>query len=673
MSPAYAYSAGLFRQRHRRILELAGIPPRLGWPGRQDNVLVWGQRPVSKRGRWVARQTGAGLLTVEDGFLRSVHPGVTGEAPLSLVVDDIGIYYDAHAPSRLEHLIQQTEDPGDAAAIMARLRTLGLSKYTPVRREQVAPPDPGYVLIVDQTRGDRSINGSLADSATFAQMLEAARSENPGARLLIRTHPDCQTGAKQGHFGSEDLRDGETLLDHPINPWPLIEGAERVYTVSSQLGFEALMAGTAVTCFGMPFYAGWGLTDDRVACPRRGVPRSLEHVFCAAYMQYPIYYDPYRDRLTKLETVISILDYLATEQGLDTDHERLILSGFRSWKRRHCLRFAPRHRSKPQFIENLTAAGDTASRQTAALWAWASKAPPGALPALRKAGINAALVEDGFLRSVGLGADLVEPCSLVVDDLGIYYDPSSESRLERLITQASQFPDDAPELARARRLVDRLVAAQVTKYNTGRAPEIAPPADLPIILVPGQVEDDASIRRGTGEINTNLDLLKAARAANPDATLVFKPHPDVEAGLRPGKLGREALDYADLIADNAAVPPLIDLADEIWTMTSLLGFEALLRGKPVTCCGLPFFAGWGLTRDLMECNRRTARPGIDALAWAALIAYPKYVDPVSKLPCEAELIVDRLGRKQPPRQNWRHKRLAKLQGWFAARGVIFWR
>jgi capsular polysaccharide export protein len=38
---------------------------------------------------------------------------------------------------------------------------------------------------------------------------------------------------------------------------------------------------------------------------------------------------------------------------------------------------------------------------------------------------------------------------------------------------------------------------------------------------------------------------------------------------------------------------LINQVNEVWTMTSLLGFEALIRGKSVTCLGLPFYCGWG--------------------------------------------------------------------------------
>ena len=278
-------------------------------------------------------------------------------------------------------------------------------------------------------------------------------------------------------------------------------------------------------------------------------------------------------------------------------------------------------------------------------------------------------VEDGFLRSRGLGAQLVPPLSLVTDDLGIYYDPTRESRLERLIAAP---PPPGGEV-RAAALVARMRAAGLSKYNLAGA---ALP-DLPKghrILVPGQVEDDASIRLGAGQVRTNLDLLRAVRLANPEGVILFKPHPDVEAGLRAGAVPPERLaGLADLALPHTDPIALIDAVDEVWTMTSLLGFEALLRGKPVTCLGAPFYAGWGLTRDLGPIPaRRTARPTLLALAHATLIAYPRYRDPVTGLPCSAEVVADRLASGAGQRVGAGNRLLSKLQGLMASRADL-WR
>ena len=149
-----------------------------------------------------------------------------------------------------------------------------------------------------------------------------------------------------------------------------------------------------------------------------------------------------------------------------------------------------------------------------------------------------------------------------------------------------------------------------------------------MLLVPGQVEDDASVQLGSPKIRTNLDLLKAVRENNEDAYIIYKPHPDVLSGNREGHIpSDECHKYADEMAANADIFACIDAADEVHTMTSLTGFEALIRHKTVHCYGLPFYAGWGLTVDEVACERRNRRLELWQLVWATLIAYPAYIHP----------------------------------------------
>jgi len=88
---------------------------------------------------------------------------------------------------------------------------------------------------------------------------------------------------------------------------------------------------------------------------------------------------------------------------------------------------------------------------------------------------------------------------------------------------------------------------------------------------------------------------------------------------------------------------------------------------------VPFYAGWGLTRDMAPMpGRRRARPTVAALAHAALIAYPRYHDPVTGLPCPPEVAIDRLASGQGLAQKPVLRVLAKLQGWCAGHSWI-WR
>jgi len=656
----FYYNAGFLRQRRiRRILALAGYDLRLGKPGADDLIAVWGRSPYAHRGEAMAEKTGAGLIRVEDAFLRSLHPGREGEPPLGLLIDHTGVHFDASQPSDLETLL--ATHPLDDTALLnrarggiARLQEAHLSKYTAF--DAATPcPDPGYVLVIDQTRGDASVTHGGADANTFREMLYYAQEDNPGARILIKTHPETAAGHRQGYFKADDTNQRITLLSGPVSPWALMEGAIGVYTVTSGLGFEAIFAGHKPRVFGQPFYAGWGLTEDRhpQSLPRRGRDLTRAQLFAATMVLYPTWYDAHADQLCDLEQAINALD--AQTRAWRQDHHGWVASGMRLWKRKPVQQFFGRHGPRVQFKEVETAPPPRRHM------IWAGQAPPET---------SATRVEDGFLRSRGLGAELVPPLSLVCDDLGIYYDPTRESRLERLIaTRAELRPD---QQARIEKVIHRLRDLGLSKYNLGGAQP-----DLPAghrILVPGQVEDDASIQLGAGETCTNLGLLERARAENPDAVILYKPHPDVEAGLRTGAVAPGALQgLADAVLIEADPMAILNQVQEVWTMTSLLGFEALLRDIPVTTTGAPFYAGWGLTRDLGQVpTRRTARPDLAGLAHAALIDYPRYFDPVTGLACPIEVAVDRLATGEVPHPGAANRLLAKLQGIFASYAPL-WR
>ena len=253
-------------------------------------------------------------------------------------------------------------------------------------------------------------------------------------------------------------------------------------------------------------------------------------------------------------------------------------------------------------------------------------------------------VEDGFLRSIGLGADLVRPMSWVLDTTGIYFDSSRPSDLENLL-ENDDFGDN--ELKRASEFRHRLVTNEVSKYNLAGEPWRRPSDPRLVVLVVGQVESDASIAYGSSEIKTNLELLKAVREARPDALLVYKPHPDVVAGLRASGTGDlEAQRWANFVLPDASPSQLLTQVDEVHVMTSLLGFEALLRDTKVFCYGQPFYAGWGLTQDLHPIARRTRRLTLDALVAGSLLQYPTYLSSTTNLLCTPEEALEELIAKK---------------------------
>ena len=622
----YVYNGGfLTNARVKRILSLSGYDVSLGKPSPDDLIGVWGQSPTSWCGEAVADRTSAPVLRVEDAFLRSVLPGRDGEPPLGLHLDTRGVHFDPSKPSDLEMFLR--EDPLDDTALLNRARDAieaikhaNLRKYNAFDLDLKAP-DPGYVLVIDQTDGDASVTASRADRNTFHEMLFVAREEFPAARILIKTHPETVQGHRAGHYRDTDLSNNVEFLSDPISPHALLDGAIAVYTVSSQFGFEALLAGHKPVVFGQPFYIGWGLTDDPMPLDRRQRTLTRAQLFAGAMILYPRWYDPFTDQLCDIEDVIKTLT--ASARAWRDDANGWVASGMRLWKRAPLQKVFGASR-KMMFEDDPDKADTLAADTRRGRMVWAGKSD-GHDSAVR--------VEDSFLRSRGLGADLTPPLSLVLNDLGIYYDPTSASRLEALINASATLPETA--IRRAERMMSNIVGAGLSKYNLV-ADDL--PKDLPSgrrILVPGQVEDDASIKCGTTDVSTNHALLLACRAANPAAVILYKPHPDVEAGLRTGT-GTNAADIADVVLTKTSPIAALDAVDEVWTMTSTIGFEALMRGKSVTCLGTPFYAGWGLTDDRdMPIERRNARPTLAQLVHSVLIDYPRYFDPVSGLPCRS--------------------------------------
>ncbi|MGJ8617653.1 MAG: capsular polysaccharide biosynthesis protein [Sulfitobacter sp.] len=656
----FVYNSGFLTQRRvRRILQLSGYSIHLGLPRSDDAVAVWGQSPTSHRGLGVAEKRDVPVVRVEDTLLRSLHPGRAGDAPIGLVIDHRGMHFDPAQPSDLEmllatHSFDDTALLNRARGAIARIQEAHLTKYTGFDPHTPAPA-PGYVLVIDQTRGDASVTASGADRARFLEMLVFAQEEHPGARVIIKSHPETVQGFREGYFGPEDENDRITLLRDPVSPWALFEGAVGVYTVSSQMGFEAIYAGHKPRVFGQPFYAGWGLTSDEFPVQRRQRVLTRAQLFAGAMILYPKWYDPYRDTLCDLETAIETM--AAQTRAWREDHIGWVASGMSLWKRKPLQRFFGA--TKPVVFEDDPAKARNAGRP----WmVWAGKAQVGHDDAIR--------VEDGFLRSRGLGAELVPPLSLTCDDLGIYYDPGRPSRLEKWIEARADLRPD--QQARAARLIKALTGGALSKYNLkGAAPDLTGLGAGKRILVPGQVEDDASILTGTDAVRTNLVLLKAARDANPDAVILYKPHPDVEAGLRAGTTDATVL--ADRVLENCDPVAVFGVVDEVWTMTSLLGFEALLRGVPVVTLGVPFYAGWGLTKDHGDVPpRRRATVTLEGLVHAALIDYPRYFDPKTGLACPVEVIVERLVTGDMPHAGAANRLLSKVQGLLAGQSHL-WR
>ena len=410
-------------------------------------------------------------------------------------------------------------------------------------------------------------------------------------------------------------------LPADCDPWHLAASAREVWAGADQdLALIAGLSGTPLRLFGEGRFAG---------CD--GAPETALADAISSWR----YSSPFTGgEWSAMDAIAQLADW---RQLIDANRRINAVYGVAVWKRVTLDAMLWDGSSPVRYARRFRPVAADGQHQVA----WKSRTPPKLLARLAKEDGRLGEVEDGFIRSIGLGANCVPPLSAIVDFAGIYFDPSQPSDLE-VILQSGNF--DADLSSRAAALKRRLVEADISKYGQARNEMKHAAQGRYKVLVTGQVEDDRSILTG-GSGTTNLELLARARSCEPNAHIIYKPHPDVVAGHRKGHVEpADALRFADEVLD-LSITSLIDAVDVVHVITSLAGFEALLRGKAVTTHGVPFYAGWGLTKDLGDVPaRRTRRLSLDELVAGSLLVYPRYIDPVTRLPCPAELLVERMAQ-----------------------------
>ncbi|EAK4951982.1 capsular polysaccharide biosynthesis protein [Campylobacter jejuni] len=620
---------------------------------KDDLFLGWGRKKSGLKAINLAKKYKAKFILLEDGFIRSLNLGVENSPSFSMVKDDIGIYYDATAPSKLENLLNtyefKDEEIKQAKKVIELIKKYKISKYN----NNLDIPDDYFqkdekrVLIITQTANDASLEFGLAKDFKTVDMIKDAIKENPDSKIYIKIHPDVLSGKKQSDLDINSLPKECILITENFNPIALLEFFDKVYTKTSGMGFEALMQGCECVCYGMPFYAGWGLTKDKLECKRRMQKRSLEEVFYAAYILYSEYFNPYLNQKSNIfDTIQTLAKYKDMEKA---NSNRLFMLGFTLWKRYFIRPFFKAKDNKIIFLNSLKSLARYKLKENDKFFIWGKRIDYNALKTtlIKKAQDEnllhfipkISLVEDGFIRSISLGSDLTRPFSLNVDDKGLYIDPNKASKLEELL-QNEIFDENM--LNRAKNIIKILLENRFSKYNGLKHENLKINAKIgqKIILIPAQVEDDVSMILGGFGLST-LDLLKEVRAKNQDAYIIFKPHPDVLSGNRVGlKDETLILEFCDEIVKDCSIDSAIKIADEIHTITSTSGFDALLRAKKVFTYGMPFYAGWDLTKDKYRCERRTRKLSLEELVAGALIIYPRYINPKTKTLCEIEVCLD---------------------------------
>lgn len=508
------------------------------------------------------------------------------------------------------------------------------------------PPFPDHVA--DISREAAPSAPPPARAAVFAAMKEARVGGAFWGERFAGPFPDSGVIIRSAGNGKDaklrhEFDDAQALWIAPdtgmdeLDPWSVVPGARLLIAH----GDDEWLALASV--LDIPVRV---LSEGDFGSPGDTPEELKERAFEAMLVPLP---DPFSEGwLGPLEAIALLADWRRVIEGNRGGNGQRIVAacGITWWKRDEIRRFLWSPGAPARIYRSTSRALAAAKAEGGALAVWPSRMSPNLKQEAQDIGIELVRIEDGFIRSVGLGSNLVPPLSIIVDRQGIHFDPSAPSDLETILAETTFTPEI---LSRAAALRETIIAAGISKYSaSSNQPAFAASArgDKRVVLVPGQVENDMSVLAGGGGLTSNLELLSRARKLEPDAEIWWRPHPDVDAGHRVGAVDdTAALQHADRIVREGSMAELLDTVDGVHVLTSLSGFEALLRGCDVTCHGVPFYSGWGLTRDLGDVPERRGRKlSLDQLVAGVLVLYPRYLDPVTGLPCPPEVLVRRIAR-----------------------------
>ena len=160
------------------------------------------------------------------------------------------------------------------------------------------------LLLIDNISAKADAEKVAHLQQAFKDMLREAIAQYPEYDILVKTELP-----KTRYLSLNVLAHLPHVyfIDFNIHTRSLLDIAEKVFVVNAAEGFEALLLGKEVHCYGKPFYAGWGLTTDHVVIPERTAKRSVKEVFHFAYLVNSRYYLPTEDRACELEELV---DYM---------------------------------------------------------------------------------------------------------------------------------------------------------------------------------------------------------------------------------------------------------------------------------------------------------------------------------------------------------------------------
>jgi hypothetical protein len=253
-------------------------------------------------------------IYIEQGLVSSSEPW------LSVILDDIDCYYVANKITRLQTLLNSPqeltiEQESYAELCLKKMVSNKISKYLKRSNSSITFGRVGHkkILLIDECYNDPIIKYGMANEENFKLMLADAISMYPKYDILIQLPINASKKMSKSYYTKSFLipflkeHKNIYVLDQTYNTYDIFEQVERVFVVTSLIGFEALMAGIKVSCYGVPFYANRGLTRDKFQTEIRTRNRRLVDIFYFCYVALSRYYCPTLQKKCKLDEFLDLL------------------------------------------------------------------------------------------------------------------------------------------------------------------------------------------------------------------------------------------------------------------------------------------------------------------------------------------------------------------------------
>lgn len=602
-----------------------------------DMFAGWGYGEYSQKAQRIAQKHNKPFIFLEDGFLRSPFVSSLSKQPYSLVIDTKAPYYDSSVVTDLENLICKTtlslEQRHNAQIAIDFFVNKKLGKFTIINDIDNAMLPNGFeqdsILLIDQVAGDLSLQYGQVTPEVAKYAFDFIVEAYPNKKIYLKLHPEVLAGKKKGCFDFSHKQKNVICISD-IDLISLLAVKPHLFVLTSLAGFEGVLHGCPVTVFGLPWYAGYGLTNDKhsdaVTLAKRRKPVDLQTVFHCAYMIYSHYVNPISRKRTDFFTLMQHFSRIKRHIQMMRGH--ILAVGIRPWKRKDFYSWIKTPFNKVTFctheknVLNILK-GSPQTDFKIIVWNYKHSELIQKIETDYK-NIKIIRVEDGFIRSYGLGSDFFPPLSLCFDNnhLYFYHTQNNKSDFHEI---AQQVPFNQFFLERAKALKETIKKNNISKYNLEKITPINIKTDKYIIFVAGQVAGDASLRYGglPDDLQNDYDLLKRVRTDYPNSYILYKPHPDVTKGNRAkGSDFDKCHEFYNQIEIDASVISCINVCDMVVILTSQTGFDALIRNKKVLCYGEAFYKNYNLcVNDSKILNSEMT---LDNFIHTALVEYPLY-------------------------------------------------